>query len=305
MNKNNIYVLIMAGGEGTRFYPLSTPDKPKQFLKFWGDRTFLQETYDRISSLVINENIYVATNEKYVNFVTEQLPQINNENIIGEPFKKNTAPCIAYAAQMIINRDKDAVIIVLPSDHVISDVEEFLYILERAIYIAVQREVLVTLGITPTWPADCYGYIKTKKLIEDDPNGKWHAYTVDKFIEKPSVDTAKTYIEDADCYWNSGIFVWHASVIIEEIQKYLPDVRASLGKYCTMDGCDIKAFFNDVEAISIDYGIMERSDRVVTVPCTIGWNDIGTWKGLYYLSKDCGIKLSPNVHEVMLKQIGS
>lgn len=300
---HNLYVLIMAGGEGTRFYPVSTPEKPKQFLSFWGERTFIQQTYDRIETLVPASNIYVATNQKYVGLVKNQLPNIPIKNIIGEPEKKNTAPCIAYVSKIIADKDKKAVVLVLPSDHVISREKEFRKIVERGIYIATVRDVLVTLGIKPTWPADCYGYIKLDKMIEDDPDGKWHAYTVDRFVEKPSVATAQEFIDDGGYVWNSGIFIWKAELILNEIKKYIPEMTKMLEKYSVNGG--IKNFFKHVKSISIDYGVMEQSKRVVTVPCNIGWSDIGTWQSLYNLAKNEVIKLAPHIEDIMIEQLRS
>lgn len=292
----------MAGGEGTRFYPLSTPECPKQFLKFWGDRTFIQQTYDRISDLIPAKNIYVATNKQYSTLVKKQLPDVPEKNIIGEPEKKNTAPCIAYASKMIFDLDKDAVMIVLPSDHVITDLPEFKRVINRAIYIAKTRDVLVTLGIHPTWPADCYGYLRLGKMIEDDPEGKWHAYTVNKFVEKPSVLIAQEYIGEKDYVWNSGMFIWKAAFILKEIEKHMPKLKKIFDKY--PDGVSLKKFFHEADPISIDYGVMEESDRVVTIPCNIGWSDIGTWRSLYNIVKTENLHLDPHVEKVMTEQLG-
>lgn len=300
MNKH-LYILIMAGGEGERFYPLSTPEHPKQFLSFWGGRTFIQQTYDRISHLAPAGNIYVATNKRYVGLVAKQLPDIPVKNIIGEPLKKNTAPCIVYTSRIISENDKDAVMVVLPSDHVIGKEKEFRLVIKRAVYIATARDVLVTLGIKPTWAADCYGYIKTGKMIEDDPDGKWDAFIVDKFVEKPSIAIAQEYIDDGSYLWNSGMFIWKAAFIMKEIEKYLPQMKALADKY--VKGSEIKKFFDEVESISIDYGVMERSERVVTVPCSIGWSDIGTWQSLYNLSKSMDIELEPHVKRLMEEQL--
>lgn len=300
MNEH-LHILIMAGGEGTRFYPLSTPECPKQFMSFWGGRTFIQQTFDRISKLTPASNIYVATNKKYVGLVKNQLPDIPIKNIIGEPEKKNTAPCIAYAAHMIAERDKDAVMVVLPSDHVISKEKEFRSVTQRAIYIATTRDVLVTLGIEPTWPADCYGYIKMGRMIEDDPDGKWGAYIVDQFIEKPQIAKAEMYIRDEAYVWNSGMFIWKAAFILKQIERHLPRLKSVLDKFS--DISEINDFFSEVESISIDYGVMERSDRVVTIPCSIGWSDIGTWQSLYNLSKSSNIQLDPKIARVMKEQL--
>lgn len=299
---DHLYILIMAGGEGTRFYPLSTPERPKQFLSFWGDRTFIQQTFDRISDMVPASNIYVATNKKYVGLVKSQLPDIPMKNIIGEPRKRNTAPCIAYAARIISEGDKDAVMVVLPSDHMISKEREFRKVIDRAVYIATTRDVLVTLGIQPTWAADCYGYIKMGRMIEDDPDGKWHAHIVDSFIEKPSVAKAQGYVSEGSYVWNSGMFIWKAAFILKEIEAHLPQIKPLLDRYVKKS--QIRRFFHEVEPISIDYGVMERSDRVVTVPCSIGWTDIGTWQSLYNLARSARIELEPHVEKVMEEQLG-
>lgn len=297
----HLYILIMAGGEGVRFYPLSTPEKPKQFLSFWGGRTFIQQTYDRISNLVPSSNIYIATNKRYVRHVKRQLPDIPIRNIIGEPEKKNTAPCIAYASTVISERDREAVMVVLPSDHVITDEREFRKIIERAVYIAIARDVLVTLGIRPTWPSDCYGYIRMGQMIEDDPDGQWHVNIVDEFIEKPSVHKAEMYVRDDRFVWNSGMFIWKVSLILAEIERHLPAMRRLLDKY--LDRSEIGDFFHEVEGISIDYGVMEKSRRVVTIPCNIGWSDIGTWESLYNLTRSEKIRLDPHIEKVMTEQL--
>jgi len=295
-----LYVLIMAGGEGTRFYPVSTPERPKQFLSFFGGRTFIQQTYDRILPIAHPARIIVATNSRYTKLVRSQLPAILSSNIIPEPFKKNTAPSIAYAARMIIEAEEDAVMLVLPSDHLIEKEEEFRKVIERAIYVASEREVLVTLGIRPTWPADCYGYLRLGKMIEDDVEGR-HAYIVDAFVEKPSVAVAEGYLKDGNYLWNSGMFVWQAHFILSEIKNHLPSLYALADKYVPKKR--IKKFFEEAESISIDYGVMERSDRVVTLPCDIGWHDVGTWEGLYNIVQKGNFKLDPRVEEAMRAQL--
>lgn len=299
---DNTYILIMAGGEGTRFYPLSTPERPKQFVDFFGGRTVLQHTYDRIKDLVSVENVFIATNERYINLVESQLPEIPSDNIIGETAKKNTGPCIAYASKIIAKRDPDAMMLILPSDHIIKDEAQFREVVEKAINIANEREILVTLGIKPNWAADCYGYIKMGRLVEDDSAARWNVYTVDSFIEKPSIEIAQRFIDDGTYVWNSGMFIWKASLILSEIKKHLPEMSMLLKKY---DGdISVRKFFNEVESISIDYGIMERSKRVATIPCDIGWSDIGTWQSLYNLAKSELITLEPNIERVMKEQLG-
>ncbi|MBU4485105.1 mannose-1-phosphate guanylyltransferase [bacterium] len=298
---SHLYVLIMAGGEGTRFFPVSTPEKPKQFLSFWGDRTFIQQTHDRVGSLTKAENIYIATNERYVDLVKEQLPLIPRNNIIGEPLKKNTAPCIAFVCNLIAQKDPEAVVLVLPSDHVIEKKKEFLHVINRGVAIATEREVLLTLGIRPTWAADCYGYIRAGNMIEDDADGRWPAYVVSQFVEKPAIAVAQKYMDEGGYFWNSGMFMWQASFVLDELAKYLPKMHTLLKRYSKIES--LNDFFMEADSISIDYGIMERSERVVTIPCDLGWADVGTWQSLYNLVKYGDIELDPYIQEVMEKQL--
>lgn len=304
---NSLYVLIMAGGEGTRFSPVSTPEKPKQFLRFWGERTFLQQAYDRVVDMVSPSNICISTNEKYTHYVEEQLPNMDTKNILGETVKKNTAPGIAYIAQKIARKDKDSVLLVVPSDHLINKVEDFRQSVRKAACIAAEWNVLVTLGIEPTWPADCYGYIKLGKGAGNGAHEKWNAYAVESFIEKPSIERAKQFINEKGYVWNSGMFIWRSEIILEEIEKYLPKMKKLLDRYCLDEACSnesVKSYFDEVESISIDYGVMEKSKRVFTIPCELGWSDIGTWKSLYRLVKSGAIRLEPKIERVMKEKIG-
>jgi len=293
MFNNDVYILIMAGGEGTRFYPVSTPEKPKQFLSFWGERTFIQQTYNRVVGFIDPDRIYVATNSKYVSIVQEQLPLIPDSNIIGETEKKNTAPCIVYTTKLIYERDPNAVIVVLPSDHVINKDQKFQETLSAAINIAKNKDVLVTLGIEPAWAADCYGYIK---LINSSVKRAY--YEVDRFVEKPSVHIARDYLDAGDYVWNSGMFIWRASVIFKEAEVLMPELIRALNETSS-----VASFFNRAESISIDYGIMEKSNKVVTIPCNIGWSDVGTWEGLYNLSRSSSLELAPDIEDVMMNKI--
>lgn len=293
MNNKNVYIVIMAGGEGIRFAPASTPDKPKQFMSFWGKRTFIQKTFDRISEFVPSSNIYISTNKKYLDLVSKQLPQIPGENIISESEKKNTAPSIAYSANLINKCDRDSIMAILPSDHVISNVDNYMITLNNCIITARQYDSLVTIGIKPTWPAESYGYIKAGNLKDE----KLNAYTVARFAEKPSGETAKEYLADGSYYWNSGMFVWKSAVILQEIEKYLPSLGKLLKYYS--DKSDIKNFFHEAKAISIDYGVMERSDKVMMIPCEMGWSDIGTWEGLKRFVEANGVQLNPEIEKIM------
>jgi mannose-1-phosphate guanylyltransferase len=327
---DHVFVVIMAGGEGTRFAPLSTPERPKQFLQMVGDGTFIQQTMQRAAELVEPQRMYVATNERYVELVKSQLADVPEGNIIAEPVKRNTAPCIAYAARLIQERDPNAIMIVLPSDHVVLDQKRFIAVLRKAMDIAHHDEKLVTLGITPRWPATEYGYIKAENILPfateaGDPlevggrgstrrresegergweGGVGQAYRVSTFVEKPDLMTARRYVEEGSFSWNSGMFVWKTSALLAEVALYLPDLHALLAAFDESDSYR-HDFFTKARPISIDYGILEKSGNVAVIPCDFGWSDVGTWEGLYKLYKGGDISIAPTVIETMKEVLGS
>lgn len=280
----------MAGGVGSRFWPLSTPERPKQFIDVLGiGKTLIQMTYERLLNLVPAENIYILTNEKYVELVSTQLPEISRGQILTEPQRKNTAPCIAYAAAKINSLDKDACMIVCPSDHLILKDELFKTIVETAVKDARENDNIVTLGIKPTRPDTGYGYIefaKESKLQGGDVT------KVLQFREKPNLETAEVFIKSGNFYWNSGIFVWKSSVVLNALQSFQNDLYqlfcADTSKYNTPEE---QAFVNHAfevcQDISIDYAVMEKADNVDVVLATFDWSDLGTWKSLNeHLDKD-------------------
>lgn len=280
----------MAGGVGSRFWPLSTPERPKQFIDVLGiGKTLIQMTYERLLNLVPAENIYILTNEKYVELVSTQLPEISRGQILTEPQRKNTAPCIAYAAAKINALDKDACMIVCPSDHLILKDELFKTIVETAVKDARENDNIVTLGIKPTHPDTGYGYIefaKESKLQGGDVT------KVLQFREKPNLETAEVFIKSGNFYWNSGIFVWKSSVVLNALQSFQNDLYqlfcADTSKYNTPEE---QAFVNHAfevcQDISIDYAVMEKADNVDVVLATFDWSDLGTWKSLNeHLDKD-------------------
>lgn len=297
---DHLHVLIMAGGEGTRFAPLSTPERPKQFLHLVGDKMFIRQTFERALLLTSADRIYVATNVRYVDLVREHLPEVPAENIISEPVKKNTAPCILYACRFIQSRDPLAVVAVFPSDHVICHHGRFVEAVELAARIAAHAGKLVTLGITPAWPATEYGYIKASdRMLEGTPL----ACEVERFVEKPNDEIARRYVAEGGYYWNSGMFIWTASAILAEAAIHLTDLYGLLAEF-TADGCFRDRFFDKARSISIDYGILEKSGRTVVIPCDLGWSDVGTWEGLHRLSQGDGVVIAHAAAKVMREQLG-
>lgn len=282
-----LHAVIMAGGYGTRFWPRSTKAHPKQFLKIFGDRTMLQETVDRIAPLIPVERVWVITNQRYIGLVKEQLPNIPDTNIIGEPVARNTAPCVASAAVLLQNEDPDATMVVLPADHSISEPEKFISILDTAAEKADQDEALITIGIRPDRPETGYGYIEFNKKSGETIKGN-EVKKVAQFREKPDLKTARQFIYSGNFLWNSGMFVWKASAILEQFEKHLPDVHSQVELLEPAVGTGkqteaINTFYQNCPSISIDYGIMEKAETVFVVPGEFGWNDVGSWRAVYDL----------------------
>ncbi|MDZ7716512.1 MAG: mannose-1-phosphate guanylyltransferase [Balneolaceae bacterium] len=282
-----LHAVIMAGGSGTRFWPRSTQKKPKQFLNIFGKRTMLQATADRIDPLVPSERIWVITNEKYVDLVADQLPDVPKNNIIGEPVAKNTAPCVALAAALIQKTDPEGTMLVLPADHLINDSKTFLSIVKTAEEKAEDKGSLITIGIKPSHPETGYGYIECETGSGNNIKGNEVNHVV-QFREKPDAVTAKAFISAGNFLWNSGMFVWKASTIIDEFKNHLPEIYKNIKELNPKIGSDqeenaISRFYHACSSVSIDYGIMEQADRVFVVPGEIGWNDVGSWNAVYEL----------------------
>ena len=283
MNKNH-YCVIMAGGIGSRFWPLSRTSKPKQFVDILGiGKTFIQMTYERFASFIPKENFVVVTGEIYKDLVLEQLPQLTEQQVLLEPARRNTAPCLAYAAYKLKKQNPDAVMVVTPADHLIMDTTTFADVMQQSLRHAEDHNHLLTIGITPSFPSTGYGYIE----VEDTqaPFSK-----VSSFKEKPDFDTAVQFLEDGRYRWNSGMFVWSVKAIDKALQQYLPVVAnlfQSADKYYYTP--DEQVNVNDVylrsESISIDYGIMEKANNVYVTSADFGWSDLGTWTSLYEQSK--------------------
>lgn len=273
----------MAGGVGSRFWPLSRTKKPKQFIDVLGTgRTLIQQTFDRFKGICPNENYFVVTNEIYVDVVHEQLPEIPIENILAEPARRNTAPCIAYAAHKIKNKNPLANMVVTPADHLVIYVDQFQEVVNNALGFAEKNNSLLTIGIKPTRAETGYGYIQICNDCKIDAEG---INKVKTFTEKPDIEMAKIFYESGEFLWNSGIFIWSVKSILDAMHKLLSDVNVLFDNDSVYYSDKEKAFINDVykkvKTISIDYGVMEKADNVNVLPADFGWSDLGTWSSLY------------------------
>lgn len=281
--------LIMAGGRGERFWPRSRKKMPKQFLSLTNDGiTMIQHTVNRILPVVNIEDIYISTNKEYIDLVLQQLPNIPKENVLCEPLSRNTAPCIAMAAAYIQNKYDDAIMIVLPSDHLIKNNEMYVYALNDACKVAESDKNLVTIGITPTHPETGYGYIKFNNKRETFGNS--NAFKVDSFVEKPNIEKAKEYLSSGVYLWNSGMFVWKVSSILENFKINLPKIyegAISIVSSYNNEEYDkiLQETFSQFESISIDYGILEKAKNIFVIPGTFGWDDVGSWLAVERINK--------------------
>lgn len=285
--------LIMAGGKGTRFWPLSTEEKPKQFLNLIGEETMIQMTVNRIKPIIPIERIFVCTGESYVDLVKDQLKELPERNIIVEPEGRNTTPCIALSAFVIQKYYKDSTMIVLPSDHLISNEEEFRnIILDADKFLEKNEEAIITLGMYPSRAETGYGYIKCSNNKNKDLNHE--IIKVEKFVEKPNKEVAIEYICDGNYLWNGGMFIWKLENILKQISNYSPNTYEALHKICEVDGENLKALINEkykeTEAISIDYSVLEKSKDVYVIPSDFGWDDVGSWEAIdrYRVKDDFG-----------------
>jgi mannose-1-phosphate guanylyltransferase len=280
--QKNTYIAIMAGGIGSRFWPVSRVSHPKQFLDILGTgRTLIQQTFDRFIKLVPKENIYVVTANEYLGLTQEQLPELPVENILGEPFRKNTAPCIAYIAFKLQQLNPEASLVVAPADHLILQEETFLDITRKALDFVNHFNALVTIGIQPTYPNTGYGYIQHEG-IEAIPS----IYKVKTFTEKPNRELAETFIASGDFLWNSGLFVWQLKRGIEAIQKHLPEIYEAFTAdeeqlNTAGEKAALERIYSQCTNISIDFGVMEKADNVYVIPGSFGWSDLGTWNSAW------------------------
>ncbi|MEH0158129.1 mannose-1-phosphate guanylyltransferase [Limibacter armeniacum] len=279
----NNYVVIMAGGIGSRFWPFSRQHFPKQFQDILGvGKTMIQQTVERFDGICPPENIYIVTSEDYLELVKAQLPFLRDEQILLEPVRRNTAPCIAYACYKIASKDPDANIVVSPADHVILDVPEFKRVVSGVLETTKYNDILVTLGIRPNRPDTGYGYIQ----VQEDSKPIGPLKKVKTFTEKPNLELAVAFVTSGDFVWNAGIFIWNAKTILNEFKKHLPDISEAFTElndtyYTERERKALKEAYFQCRNISIDYGIMEHADNVYVMRSDFGWSDLGTWKSLY------------------------
>ncbi|MBQ6400228.1 MAG: mannose-1-phosphate guanylyltransferase [Clostridia bacterium] len=277
-----VAALIMAGGRGERFWPKSRKSTPKQFLTLThSDRTMIQSTVDRIRPLVAPEDIFIATNKDYRDLVRAQLPEIPEENILCEPMARNTAPCIGWGAVTMRRKYGDALMMVLPSDHIVLQPQLYLSVMRSAMAVAEETDALVTLGIPPASPDTGYGYIQFDTAAQ---TAHYNAFRVKRFVEKPDLETARQYLASGEYLWNSGMFVWKVSAILREIRSHLPDyepvleaINGAADRPEAEARAVLEAEFPKLRPISVDYGILEHSANVYVLPASFGWDDVGSW----------------------------
>ena len=315
MMKNNNHIVIMAGGIGSRFWPMSTPEYPKQFVDVLGrGLSMIQMTVERFAPLCPIENMWVVTSADYEGLVREQLPQIPVENILLEPAMRNTAPCIAYACWKIRQKDPSANVVVTPADALVVDVDDFRRVIGRALDFTAAGHRIVTVGIRPTRPETGYGYIEIAGQAGNDGVGNDGAdvtpdligspLKVDSFREKPALEVAKEYLAAGNYLWNAGIFVWNIDTIVESLRAFVPELAAKMDRmsesfFSPEERSVVGEIFPTCEKISIDYAVMEKADYIYTIPGDFGWSDVGTWGSLWTLlshDEDGNAVVGENVH---------
>ena len=289
VSSRNNHLVIMAGGVGSRFWPMSTVEKPKQFIDVLGvGKSLLQLTVERFGDICKAENVWVVTNKAYVNLVKEQLPELPYGNILCEPCRRNTAPCIAYVSWKIKSKDPKANIVVTPSDHIVTNTEEFRRVIKSCLDFTMDSDAIVTLGMKPTRPETGYGYIQADLTSSSLRNKE--IFRVYSFREKPDFDTAKQYISKNNYFWNAGIFIWNVSTIVNAFRVYQPAISKVFEGMLPIYGTDkeqlmIDEKFPECKSISVDYAIMEKAEEIFVCPADFGWSDLGTWGSLLVNTK--------------------
>lgn len=278
-----LYGIIMAGGSGTRFWPESRKKRPKQLLRIISDKTMVRATAERILPEISFDRIMIVTTEAYAEEIKRELPEVSDTMIVAEPQGRNTAPCIALAAYKIAKQDPDAVLVILPADHLIANQDAFLKVLRRAYQVASSNDYLITFGIVPTCPETGYGYIELGREISKIRSES--LFHVKRFVEKPDLVTAKRYLAEENYLWNSGMFVWKAFTIIRSFEEHLPSISRAMESILPMLNTSqepeaIREIYATMESVSVDYGIMEKSKNAVVIRSDIAWNDVGSWSSL-------------------------
>lgn len=289
MSDTHHHLVIMAGGVGSRFWPMSTTEKPKQFIDVLGvGRTLIQMTADRFKGICPPENIWVVTNKRYADVVAEQLPDIPKSNILLEPCRRNTAPCIAYVSWRIKAKDPKANVVVTPSDHLVLNINEFQRVINESLKFTAETDAILTLGMKPSRPETGYGYIQAD-LSSSTPRNR-EIYRVDSFREKPDLATATRYISENNYFWNAGIFIWSVETIVNALRIYAPRINNCFERLASVMGTDaeqeaIDKVYPDCDNISIDYAVMEKAEEIFVCPADFGWSDLGTWGSLLMQTK--------------------
>lgn len=285
MTNNHNHIVIMAGGVGSRIWPMSVENKPKQFIDVLGvGRSLLQLTYDRFKGLCPNENVWIVTNKKYDAWIKEQLPEVPAENILLEPCRRNTAPCIAYVSWHIKAKDPKANLVITPSDHIVMDTAEFRRVITQCLKFTSETDAILTLGMKPNRLETAYGYIQAD-LSSSSPRNK-EIFRIDTFREKPDLQTAQKYIQQNNFFWNAGIFIWSVSTIVNAFRIYSPAISKIFENMLSIYGTDkeqemIDLHYPECENISVDYAIMEKAEEIFVCPASFGWSDLGSWSSLY------------------------
>ena len=301
----SVFTVIMAGGIGSRFYPMSTNQKPKQFLSLFSQKSMIRETFERILPLVDQDKILISTNSDFEVLAKESLPEISDQNLLLEPVGRNTAPALGLASLVALRRDPEAIIVSLHSDHYIKRESRFLTVLKNAVELAREGRI-VTLGITPTYPEVGYGYILSGKIHE---NCDFEAFEVQQFVEKPDLGTAKSYLDNGNYSWNAGMFVFQAQQLIDEMLIYCPELHHGLMELDSKIGTpEFDKVYSQLHSIAIDVAVMEKSPNISMIPCDVGWSDVGSFYSLYKVhegDENKNVKLNDSLSVLAVDSYGN
>ena len=301
----SVFTVIMAGGIGSRFYPMSTDKKPKQFLSLFSKKTMIRETFERVLPIVDQDQIMISSNSNFEKLVKDSLPEISNKNLLMEPVGRNTGPALGLAALVALKRDPEALIVSLHSDHYIKKESRFLTVLQNGIRLA-KKGRIVTLGITPTYPETGYGYIHRGKVHE---GFEFEAFEVKKFVEKPDLDTAKSYLDTGNYAWNAGMFIFKAQQLIDEMSIHCPELHKGLMELNSkIDTPDFDKVYSQLQSIAIDVAVMEKSSQISMIPCDVGWSDVGSFYSLFQVhdgDENKNVKLSKDFSLFVVDSYGN